>query len=82
MLTYAEHIGYLSGFISSATTPVAGLAIMIAEMLLAKLPEKVSIRQHTSAYVSIRIMIAEMLLAKLPEKVAPPSRSRPHTRVA
>lgn len=36
----SQLLGYLSGFILSATTPVAGLSIMIAEMLLRKLPDK------------------------------------------
>ena len=42
VVNQSQLLGYISGFISSATTPVAGLAIMIAEMLLQKLPEKVA----------------------------------------
>jgi hypothetical protein len=42
VVNQSQLLGYISGFISSATTPVAGLSIMIAEMLLQKLPEKVA----------------------------------------
>ena len=38
----SQLLGYLSGFISSANTPVAGLSVMIAEMLLAQLPAELA----------------------------------------
>ena len=42
VVNHSQLLGYLSGFISSATAPVAGFSIMIAEMLLKKLPEKLA----------------------------------------
>jgi len=42
VVKHSQLLGYLSGFISSATVPVAGLAIVMAEMLLGKLPDQLA----------------------------------------
>jgi hypothetical protein len=42
VVNQSQLLGYLSGFISSATVPVAGLSIIMAEMLLGKLPQELA----------------------------------------